>query len=188
MTAKIHKLPVSPKGGTDVVIHKTSSGGIDVDATAKAASKQLETLTDVRDIDRFAGNVNKLKKIVGELTGKPAEINKLARPWLKAIVKCGRTLKKMSEDGERRTRGDTSLQRQSSRLLHNVTTEASELPPTLKELGFARPRAARWQLAGELPDDLRDEFFSKTENRNEGILTLHPRKSNGASVLSLARR
>jgi len=32
--AKNSKLPVPSKGGTDVVIYKTPSGGIDVDATA----------------------------------------------------------------------------------------------------------------------------------------------------------
>jgi hypothetical protein len=93
-----------------------------------------------------------LKKIVAETTGRPADINKISRPWLNAIVKGGRLLTKMAEMGERvAIGGDGRNQYRGS--LRGVTT--------LSDLGFTRPRAARWQLAGALPDSLRmDPFFA----------------------------
>jgi hypothetical protein len=92
-----------------------------------------------------------LKKIVAEATGRPADINRIARPWLNAIVKGGRLLTKMAETGERHSgHGDQKS------ALRPVTPI-----PDLANLGFTRPRAARWQLAGALPDSLRmDLFFS----------------------------
>ena len=63
------------------------------------------------------------------------------RPWL---LMGGRLLKAMAEAGERANRG-----RQTS---HGETFA------TLADLGFSRSRASRWQIAAELPDDLREAY------------------------------
>jgi hypothetical protein len=147
---KSNKLPV---------VRKRGAAKIDIDAEAKAATKELATLTDVRDIDRFAKDANRLKKIVGELTGRRTDINKIARPWLEAIVKGGRILQAMGETGERQGRGGDQKSKS-----HGATLK-------LPELGFTKSRSARWQLAGQLPDDEREKLFSKIENSSDGILT-----------------
>jgi adenine-specific DNA-methyltransferase len=151
---------------------------VDVDAIANAASKELATLTDLPAINRFAEEKYRLKKIIGDATGKHTDINKIARPWLEAIVKGGRILTEMAKAGKRhKGHGDQKSE------LRRVTPI-----PTLDDLGFTKPRAARWQLAGELPDDLRKKLFDKIENSPEGILTLAALKEEASSYVAQKRR
>jgi hypothetical protein len=164
-SAKVHKLPVSRK-----------RGGIDVEATANTVSTKLETLTDIRDIDRFAKEANRIKNIVGEATGRRTDINKIARPWLKSIVKGGRILQEMAETGKREGRGGDRKSKSHGAILK------------LDDLGFTLSRAARWQIAGQLPDDQRDALFDKIENSNEGILTFSVLMKAAAAYVSEQRR
>jgi hypothetical protein len=92
-----------------------------------------------------------LKKIVAEATGKPADINKIARPWLNAIAKGGRLLTEMRKQGELAAQGGTGANQYREQTLRGITSAKL----FLSDLGFTRPRAARWQLAGALPDSLR---------------------------------
>ena len=155
------------------------TGNVDIEATADAANKLLDTLNDIQDINRFAKDINRLKKIVGETSGRPTDINKIARPWLNAIVKGGRLITEMRKRGELAEKDD------------NLLRGNAALPrerPTFSDLGFTKPRAARWQLAGELRDDLRNALFDKIEKRPEGILTLNSLLMESSAYVAENRR
>jgi N6-adenosine-specific RNA methylase IME4 len=111
------------------------------DAASDAIAQNNDDPATLREIERRLG---KIKKIVGEVTGKRLDINRIAVPMVRAAVTGGRLLAKMAETGERATgHGDQKSASHRARPIQ-----------TLAELGFTWSRASRWQLAGGLPDDL----------------------------------
>jgi hypothetical protein len=66
---------------------------------------------------------------------------------VRAAVLGGRLLRKMAEAGERQTGGGD---KKSPRHREGVI-------PNLNDLGFSPARASRWQIAGDLGDDLIEE-------------------------------
>jgi SAM-dependent methyltransferase len=95
------------------------------------------------------------------VTGKRTDINKIAVPMIKAMVKGGRILKAMGEAGERQSgHGDQK----------SVSHRATPIP-TLTDLGFSRSRASRWQTAGIVPDDQLAALIDDIVETDDAILT-----------------
>jgi N6-adenosine-specific RNA methylase IME4 len=112
-----------------------------VQEIADVGSRAIAGTNDVRELARLERQLADIKKIVGVVTGKRIDINKIAVPMVKAAVKGGRLLKTMDRD-----KGHYRKKLES----HGAT----QAKPTLQELGFSKSRSSRWQLAGELSDEL----------------------------------
>lgn len=128
---------------------------------ANAASRRLDSLTDVRDVRHLADELERVRKIVGEVTGQRNDINEIASTMLEAVVKAGGMLLDMAARGERRKRADGRPE-----------VSQRERLPTLRTLGFSTARAARWQIAAKLPDAERHKYKAEVLASDDGLLSI----------------
>jgi N6-adenosine-specific RNA methylase IME4 len=130
------------------------------DVASNAIAQNNDDPSALGEIERRLG---KIKRIVGEVTGKRVDINRIAVPMVRAAVTGGRLLAKMAETGERQTGGGDK----------RSPLHGEGVKPNLADLGFSSARASRWQLAGWLDDGLIEAAREKVLDSDDEIWGLN---------------
>lgn len=75
----------------------------------------------------------------------------------RAEIRMGELLKEMSDQGLRAKAGDNQ---------HNgAGSSATQLPPTLNDMGVSKTQSSRWQAKAALPADKREALIRRAKNR-----------------------
>lgn len=143
-----------------------------VDEIAEAASHALAKTEDVRELQKLESQLQKLKTIVGAVTGERSQVNKIAVPMVRTAVKGGRKLAELFPWG-----GDRKSSDHRDHLIGSV-----------KEAGFSQGRATRWRVSGLVSDEAiaeREKYVLGTEDE---IWSLAPVLKLGKEILRKRKR
>ena len=149
--------------GAAMTLPAALRNGVGINQIARTASRQLAASNDVREVRELAEQLESFATIVAETTRNRNAINQIAAPMLDSVVKAGRMLRAMAENGQRQHRGGNRRGSNSRR---------DSLVPSLRQLGFSWSRASRWQLAAQLPDCEREKYQAEVLASDDGILTI----------------